>query len=113
MLSQAAQDEERLEFQRSFAELQPMGSSSIWSATEVRFERSRFGTGVRSRSVERLAAAAIRDDVPACSPSGRGRKGTHHGNGEVYKTDHNAQLKSDILIALCRTPAKDERSPGG
>jgi hypothetical protein len=59
MLSQTAQDEERLEFPRSFAELQHMGSSSIWSATEVRFERSRFETGVRSRSVERLAATAI------------------------------------------------------
>ena len=30
--------------------------------------------------------------------AGAACKGTHHGKGEVYKTDHNAPLKSDILI---------------
>jgi hypothetical protein len=113
MLSPAAQDEERLEFRRNFAELQPMGSSSIWSVTEVRFERSRFGTGVRSRSVERLAAAAIERRYADVFTKWARQEGYASRNGEVYKTDHNAQLKSDILIALCRTPAKDERSPAG
>lgn len=43
MLSQAAQDEERLESQRSFAELQH-GVIVDLVGTKVRFERSRFGT---------------------------------------------------------------------